>query len=499
MPLWIAEITAYDPGTAGVITWRFASHGYDNAGTFYPPRIENPATVTRSMSGVEGGRISTAFSELTLLNLDDGLNDLADDYFDGRTLTLKLGYLGAAYSEFRTILVAVIETVAVERERLSVRLRDRTYQLDKPFSTAKYAGNNVLPNGIEGLDDLKDKYKPLVFGRVALMQPVLVNTSKLIYQVSAGNIEAVVNVFDAGAYLTRSDNYVSQADMEANAPLNGTYRVWPAGGCFRIGSSPFGEISCSVVELWDYLQISAAGIIRRILQSAGYTSADWVEGDFAALNQRNAGSLGVMVNEGEATASLLDRICQTVGAWWGFDALNRFRVVRFDAPSGTPIWTFTNEDIIDIERQPDSRMPVWSTLMRSDLNYATQDQKSLAGVVTLDRAGWLSLESRDQKTELPAVHATRLLAEAVTYDSLFNAVSVAKAEATRRANLYSVRRDTVTLTAGLPAASVFASIDLGAVVSVQTTRLGYGSGKLFTVIGIQADFQRNTCSLTLWG
>ena len=499
--LWLAEITAYDPGSSSVITWRFASgHGYDNAGTFYAPRIENPATFSRSIGGGGfGGRASGSYGELTLINNDGALNALADDYFDGRTLTLKVGNAWMAYGSFQTVMVATIETVAMERQRVSVRLRDRAITLDTPFSAVKYAGTNSLPNGIEGTpDDIKDQYKPRVLGRVALMTPVCCNTSKLIYQVNAGSVDSIVNVFDAGAYLSRSTDYTSQSDMENNAPASGTFRSWPAGGCFRLGASPYGALSACVAERWLYTDNTAAGLIQRILTEIGYTGSDWVAADFTALNQANAGSLGVIVSDGESTASLLDRITQSVGAWWGFDRLNRFRIARLDAPSGSPAATFTDADILELERQPDTTQPNWRTTIQADTNYAVQDKTSLAGVVTLDRAGWFEQASREQKAESATVKTTRLLADEATAETLLNGISIAQAEAARRLALYSVRRDTVTLTVADPL-SRYSAVDIGSVVNLTTTKLGYGSGKLFTVTGLSVDYQRNTLDLTLWG
>ena len=500
--IYLAELQAFDPATSSVITWRFASgRGYDNGGQFYEPRIEQPATLARSMGGSSvGGRTSQSYGELTLVNNDGGLNAVGDDFFDGRTMILKRGNPDMPYSTFSTVLVATVESVAMERERISFRLRDKAVTLDTPFSSAKYAGTNVLPNGIEGTaDDLKGQAKPRIFGRIALMAPKLVNTSKLIYQVNDGAVDAVVNVFDAGAYLTKvATDYTSQADMEANAPQAGTWRAWPAGGCFRLGSSPFGQVSTCVIEKWAYNQSNASGIIQRILTEKGYTSADWVAADFVTLSEKNAGTLGVIVNDEETTASLLDRVCQSVGAWWGFDSIGRFRVARLDAPAGTAVTTLTDLDILELERQPEDRLPIWQTTVKADVNYVVQEKSALAGVVADNRVAWFNTESRDQKVSDSNVKSVRLLAEDESYDSLLNGISQAQAESNRRLSLFSVRRDTVTVTLANPY-DHYSSLDLGAVVSLQTQKLGYTSGKLFTVTGVNIDYQANTIDLTLWG
>ena len=499
--IYLAEIEAYDPTTSSVITWRFASgQGYDNGGVFYPPRIEQPANLKRSIGGSSvGGRTSMSYGELTLANLDGGINAIADDYFDGRTLTLKRGNPSMPYNTFTTVLVATVESVAMERERASIRLRDKAITLDQPFSTVKYAGTNTNGAGIEGTaDDIKGQSKPRIFGRIALMPPTMVNSSKLIYQINNGAVDNVINVFDAGAYLTRSTDYTSQADMEGNDPASGTWRAWPGGGCIRLGSVPFGQVSVCVAEKWDYSQCTAAGLIQRILTEVGYTSANWLASDFTTLNQKNAGSLGIVVSDGETTAALLDRICQSVGAWWGFDSLGRFRVARLDAPSGTASATLTDSQILELERQAADQLPVWQTVLKSDINYSKQDKKSLAGVVPANRANWFEQESRDQKVENASVKTQRLLAEDQTYDSLLNGISVANAESARRLALFSTRRDTVNLTVANPS-EYYSSIDLGSVISVQTSKLGYDAGRLMTVTGVSLDYQANTMDITCWG
>lgn len=501
MNIYLAEITAYDPGASAVVTWRFASGpGYDNAGTFYAPRLENPGSVSRAFAGGIGGKASASLGEIILTNNDGGLNTLADDFFDGRTLTLKQGDSAAAYASFATILVATIETASFERERISLRLRDRSVELDKPFETTKYLGNNALPAGTEGTaDDLKDKVKPRLLGRIALMAPVCVNTSRLIYQVNDGAVDSIANVYDAGAYLSRGADYTSAADMQANAPGGGQYRCLESAGMFRLGSAPFGQISACVVEKWPYLSNTAAGLIQRILTDKGYSAADWIAADFTTLDQKNAGSLGLLVGDGETTASLLDRICQSVGAWWGFNAQGKFRVARFEAPAAgdASVYAFTEADWTEIDRAPESQLPLWSVTLTADLNHAVQDRKSLAGVVPEDRAVWFALEAREQKIEDAAVKTSRALADEITYETALNGISIAAAEAQRRLDLYKGRRDVVRLTAADP--SRFAAVDLGAVVSVTTPRFGYTSGKKFIVTGVTVDYARNQIDFILWG
>ena len=498
--IFLAEIEAYDPDSSTTVTWRFSSgQGFVDSGYFYAPRIENPATFRRSMSGGVTGRISNNYGELTLLNPDGAVDAIGNDYFDGRTLTVKWGDRDGSYSGFTTILKATIETVALEKDRISIRLKDKSATLDKPFSETKYGGTNALPLGVDGVpDDIMGQSKPRIFGRIGLMSAVAVNTSKLIYQVNDGSIDSIINVYDGGAYLTRSSDYLSLSDMYAYDPPEGTFRSLPALGLFRLGTLPFGQLSICVAEKWDYLSCTAAGIIQRILTEKGYTASDWIAADFTALNQKNAGSIGVVVDQAETTASLLDRVCSSVGAWWGFDSIGRFRVARFESPTGSPVVTLTDDVIIECEREPESQLPFWSTKLKCDINYVPQDKNSLAGVVPAYRAAWLKESAREQKAENATVKTQRLLSQDESFDSLLNGISIAQAEAARRLNLYSVRRDIVNLTIANPQ-EYYSNLDLGAVVSLASDRLGYGLGRLMVVTSVAVDYQSNTMDLILWG
>lgn len=514
--IFLADIQAYDPATGSEITYRYSTgSGYTNeSGHWYAPRILQPARFSRSMGGTDiGGKYQVNYGELTLQNSDGALNGMADVFFDGRRLTLKHGNQADGFSD---VLVAIIDSVSIQSDLVSLRLKDRSLNLDKPFAESKYLGNNALPAGTEGTaDDLKDKYKPRLFGRVALMTPIVVNTSKLIYQVNDGAVDSISNVYDAGAYLSRGANYTNAADMQANAPGGGQYRCLESAGMFRLGSQPFGQISASVVEKWDYLSNTAAGLIQRILTEKGYTSSDWSASDFTTLNEKNAGSIGLLIEEGETTADIISRICQSVGAWWGFDALGIFRVARLDAPSGDPdlILTVPDTGFTEVaslsgewelaacqvmEREPDSSPPVWQVTVKADQNLAVQDRKSLAGVVPEDRAVWFSMASRDQLKESSAVRDSRLTAITATYETLLNGISIAAAEAQRRLDLLSVRRDTVTITANDPQ-NAMSDVDLGSVVKLETSRLGYDSGRNMIVISKGVDYQTGTVDLVVWG
>lgn len=502
--IYLAEITCYDPTLPGIRTLRYSSgaDGYDDAGTFYPPLIEQPATIRREIpADVAGGHVSTSYGALTLINARGALDALRDYYYDGYELTLKVGEASAAYGTFVTRLKATIDNASFERNRIAIRLRDRAETLKTPLQTHTYGGTNALPNGLDGTaDDLKGKRKPLIFGRIAAMQPVLVNTSRLIYQVNDGPVDAIINVFDSGAYLTRLTDYTAgqQSTFETAAVAAGAFSTCAAAGLIKLGSKPFGTLAACVAERWDYTQISAAGVSQRILQMRGYGSADWVAQDFLDLDAVNCGSVGVQTEDDENVDSLIDRTLGSAGAWWGFDALNRFRLRRLDGPTGTSVATITDDHILEYDPVRSSQRALWQVTLQGDANYAVQDKANLAGIVEADRAAWWEKATRDQSSTSTAVKTIRLLSQDATFASVANGISQLQAEAARRRALFDGRRDTLGLTVAAPN-DWMDRIDLGSEVTIVSAKCGYPAGRNMTVVMTQPDFQRNRLDLILWG
>jgi hypothetical protein len=312
-----------------------------------------------------------------------------------------------------------------------------------------------------------------------------------------------VNAYDAGAYLARqSPDYSDTATLQAvgQGPASGYYKQYTgaSGTYIRIGATPYGQLTCSVVEDWDHTDVSAAGIIKRLLIERGYTASDYVDSDFTTLNEKCCGSHGVVVDAGETTASIIDRIATSVGAWWGFDAMNRFRIARLDAPSVSSSYTIDDNIIKDIDRNTNSIKPIWRATMRADRNFAVQAKSGLAGVVPQSRQKWFGQEYREQKYEQTSLKTSRLLSEDQTYDSTLSGISQAQAEAKRRLTMLSVRRDNVTVTCADPD-TILASVDLGYTVTVQSAKYGYTSGRNMVVTGIRCDLKNRIVDLDLWG
>lgn len=501
MKITLVEIKGYDPATSTEKTLRYSDAGYTTkptdtpADAWYASRVKKTALMQRSCfsQGTTSGKSSTGFGLIDLVNNDGGLDSVIDYGFDGREIRQLTVEDGAAYSTATVDITGTMEQPQYTINIMSMKIRDRQAELDTKIQATLYAGNNSLPSGLEGVaGDLKKKPKPITYGVVYNAAPVCVNTSRLIYQVNDGAISTVDAVYDKGAPLTKGSDYTSQSDMETNSPAASNFRVWPAGGYFRLGTSPAGQVTADITQGAAASNRTVAQICKSIvIDRGGIASGDITSADITALDTADSSVVGIYIDSETNISNVLDALCATVGAWWGFDKLGKFRLQRLEAPSGTPETVYDDINIKKIDYTTDAPIPAWQVNLKYKKFYTTQSS-DIAGSVTDARRSELAKDFRSVSAEDTSVKTKHKLSKPLDFETLYTVEANASTEATRRLNLYKVRRDIVKIT-------VEGDIrDLGAVVQLKINRFGYDAGKLFRVIG-RADAGSNKADLTLWG
>ena len=498
----VEAVAAVDAaGTLATLRWTTASLGYATrpadspANAVYDPCVKQVGYIERAVS-VGGSR--TGYGELTLAT-DGHLDGLLEYGFDGQAVTIRSGPpMGAYPADYPVKLRAMAEQPEFAGLALRLRLRDRLAELERPLQTARYGGTNALPAGTDGTaDDLKGQTKPRIYGVVKNAAAVLVNTARLIYQVHDGALQAVGAVYDRGAALTAGTAYTSEADMQANAPSAGQYRVWLAGGMLRLGSLPSGQVTVDATEGASAAARYAGALLSRVAQQMGLSSGEVSAADVAALDAAAAYELGAVVQDDETALAVMNRIAESVGAWFGFDRLGVLRMGRLVAPSGSPAAELTEISITGLERVAQDALPSWRVVLGWGRNETVQ-AGDLAGSVTAARRAWLAEAVRTTAAEDAAVKNRYKLAGELRRDTLLVTQANADAEAARVLALYKVRRDTFKVRARLSAEEVD-GIDLGQVVRLTWHRYGLSAGRLFVVTGLRQDFERDAVEVTLWG
>ena len=309
--IYLVEVTAVTDGAGSTTTLRFtdSSLAYATRPAEVPPNAPyNPALISPGYieRAISVGAARVALGEILIASAG-GLDYLLDLGLDGQAVIIRRGpHKGVYPDDFPIQLRGTMEQPEISATQVRLRLRDRMSELEKPLQAAYYGGSNALPDGIDGTaDDIKGRAKPRIYGKVRNVEPVQVNTAKLIWQVNDGPIASVPAVYVRGAQLTGGAVYADLADLYANAPAPGTYRAWLAGGLFRLGSSPDGQVTCDATET---ASLYAGTLIQRIAEDAGIDPADISAADAAALDAAAPYALGVAVTDGETALSALARV-----------------------------------------------------------------------------------------------------------------------------------------------------------------------------------------------
>ncbi|HSV78910.1 MAG TPA: hypothetical protein VLK85_06845, partial [Ramlibacter sp.] len=210
----LVEMAAAVDAAGTVETLRYGNHPFVTepadtpANTYYMPRVTKLGTVVREMFAGEktAGRSRIGYGDIELQNLDGALDDIRGYSFGNRQLVVRTGYTDDAFGDLVESLVATASGVELTTRGITVQLKDRQSELDKPLQATLFAGTNALPAGVEGVDDLEGKPKPRTYGWVGNISPPCINTSRLIYQVNDGAVASIA-VYDGGVALTAGATY----------------------------------------------------------------------------------------------------------------------------------------------------------------------------------------------------------------------------------------------------------------------------------------------------
>jgi hypothetical protein len=147
-------------------------------------------------------------------------------------------------------------------------------------------------------------------------------------------------------------DYASYAALIAASISNGHYATCKALGLFRLGSTPAGAVTCDVQGdsggTGGYVT-DTASIVRRIIAVAAPLVDLVDEGSFLALTTAQGAVVGYYIglDENKSVRQAADDLLGGIGACGGFRREGVFEVIRFVAPTGTAVDSYTADDIVD--------------------------------------------------------------------------------------------------------------------------------------------------------
>jgi hypothetical protein len=353
--------------------------------------------------------------------------------------------------------------------------------------------------------------QPRLYGVAFNVEPMCIDTGRLIYKISDTALTAVNSVYDRGVALTYGGSYASQAELLGTAPAAGAFRFWAAGGVIRLGSSPAGIVTSDVVRDAPYtgsaqvaLRHSVPFLLRQIVQEA-IPSAVVSEADVMALAQLAPGAAGLWIDDDTTAIQAMDRLAESIGAWYGFDPVGVLRMGRMEAPAATADAEIDDSQILAIERLPMRDnvrgRPVWQVRLHYLFNHTVQAE--VAGSVGLEARADFGREYRRTvvASDSTVRQAYRLAEVLDRYTLLVPPATTgqpAADEAMRLLTLYKVPRRMWSVRVKLQPEDL-GRLRLGSTVRLTHRRLGLSAGTNALLIGMTREFSSRVAVLKLWG
>jgi len=511
---YLIEMDVRVDGAGTIRTLCYSVYGFNSEpfdaspNVHYAPRLLRPGVLSQSlyMPGSTGGSSRSGFGGVQLSNVDGGLDALIDYGFAGNEIRILVALRGARYADFKRLCTGVMEQPVFDWNSISISVRDKQSELSsRKLQANLYLGTNSGSpmSGAEGTaNDIKGSRKPLVFGQVSNVRAVRVNTDRNIYQVHDGLLSSISAVYVAGVALTAGAVYPDYATMESTAPAAGQFRALPALGLFRIDAATSGQVTADATQGTTSADRTVAQMMRSIALRAGLTAAEISSADVTALDALCPQALGAYFDGMPLSgAEAMDMLARSVGAWWTFDPAGVLRMGRLALPSGDPVRELDTSNVMSIARlrarDEGAGVPAWRINVKHSRNWTVQTT-GLASAVTAARAAYLSGDGLVASANDATVQAQYPLAVERSFDTLMVNAGDAATEAARLLTLYKSRRDMLVVRARLDLATADV-VRPGAVVRLTWPRYGMNSGKLFTVLGVNSDYQTDSVEYTLWG
>jgi len=444
----------------------FASVPADTpANTIYEDLLREVPRISNSMSEVFGGRSMPALGEIVVDN-SSGERDVWLTYtWIGYSVNLLLGDKSWPKSDFRTIFKGVISDVqAKSSNEITFKIRDKQDLLNKQIQSTLYTTGSAI-----------NKPKPLCYGEVFKIAPVLIDSATHQYQVHDGAINSIVAVYQDGIAVT--------------------YTPSIATGTFTLAAAATGTITCDVqgAKPSGVYLTKVADIANDLALKVGLTGGDIDSSSITALNTACPYTVGIYVPDRANLLDVYDQLFKSIGGYYGFSRAGLLKFGRLNAPTGTATLELIADDI-------ESKGVDWSTTYQPIKTYrlgykkywVVQDSSLSTSVTEADRA--------DLGQQYRAVFATNsvpnwpLALEPDLAETLISNSTDAQTEATRVATLNNTLRKVFTIRAF----TAPQSIEVGQEIKITYPRYGLDSGVYAIVTGINESPTSNKVELKVW-
>lgn len=512
-------VNAYNVQTTTTVPFYFSNSGYVTTdGVVFNPIIANKIGLEESIS--DDGSTSMSFGDIEIHNLNGELDNLLDStkyIWSNRSIKVYYGDPGWNYSlsqissTFLTIFDGIIDDIDSRvNKSINFKIRDKLERLNTPITQNKIGTYGVWPSGQQN----KDTVRPVVFGEVFNISPILINPATLEYCFSSSNPDQVA---DSLQTVTFANNGESERLIEVrdngvpiyNSSITGGATVDLATSTFKLTKSPAGTITCSVQGVKKSVTLTQGAqegtltntytnnipsLIAVIVTQFGKAGSRLTasEIDFATFRSfDDTAEIGIIVNETQTVLSACREICDSLGGQLIMNRVGKLRLIRYGIPLPISIIASRNITVNDILYDSLNIVNKLQVKSASKIGYAknyTIQNNLLTNIPSEHKTSyeteWLTTTSTDS-----TVNSLYLLeADVRQKDTSLISQTDAQAEALRLRDYYKVQR----IIYRFIGKSSLLSLELGQQVVLYHHRFGLDSGKTGQVVKLSPNWSNQT-------
>lgn len=365
----LVEVAAKDLlgayGTVGEeVTFYFSNIGYTTSTdpVTYLPYLTGTMQVTESLS--IDNTLSMTFGDIQLANSNGDLDNWLDStkfIWVNRPIQVYLGDprwvcadLASIHTTFQKVFDGIVSDIdSSSRESINIKVADKLQRLNTALSEVTLGTYGTWAAGQTN----QDTVRPLIFGEVSNISPLLIDPSTLEYMVSDGAIELILEVRDNGVPIYTDATVYSGNN---NARPDGV-TVNLTTGTFKLKSPAAGTITASVQGIKKGLDITGnvtstydnnigkiVGLITRYYGKSA-TKLAATELDLTNINAfaaANTASIGTIITDRANVLNVCQEILASASAQLFINRLGLLQILQLGVVTPDTAVSITDDDIL---------------------------------------------------------------------------------------------------------------------------------------------------------
>ena len=489
----LVEVTVRDVVAATEKTLYLSNIGFmtTDASVSYLPVISGGVSFTETLP--TDGAPTISFGDIQLDNLNGELDTWLDStkyIWVNRAIQVYIGdpvwscaTIAEVHTNFEKIFDGIVDDIdSKARDKVNIKVRDKLDRLNTPLTSNKIGTYGTWAAGQTNQDTIK----PLIFGEVFNITPLLIDPSTLEFMLCDGNTEGLIELRDNGAPI-----YNSTLTSGATPDLT--------NGKVKLTKALAGTLTASVQGVKNSVNLTTgalvsgtysnniANLIALITTQYGTLPLAASELDLTNLSAfatANTQPVGTIVTDTSTVISVCQQIANSIGAQLFMTRKGLLQLLRIGAPTSDTVVNITDADILFQSLSIAARtVVVPTTKIAYCKNWTTQT--NLVTAIFPEHKEYYATDFITKSALDSSIQSTyKLSADAVQKDTLLLTSTDANTEATRLNNYYKVPR-TLYSFVGTPK---LLSLKLGQQVTLTNSRFGLTSGITGQVVSLSPNW-----------